>query len=523
MAVTLSRTAAQPKHNRIADHPPTTNPIGTAHPTHLWAVAGDGSWLVICQTRRDTDGDGKVHTGLGHHGDFHGDDIEPYLVLGSGAGEPIDTFVGADPSDRYLAYVQKGRLVLLDSRTRRQVNLEASSRDDPNPLGPHRAGDFDEQGRRFLYIRQTLAGERVVIRDLASGSERVLNHGGGKLWRASFAGDYVLALLRPQGKMLPQPRTTLAARRCRGPVISFSIYHTRGARPIRRLLPPGGGSPVNLEGTIAVRGDRILRRLSDQSIVWEAADGGRIPIVPADCGGKVLNTWKGGGPVLTACAGRGKLAPLVWFSNHGSRRLPLSIEAEGDASSVARTWSWHAEHSYFVDMVTGTMIKLGHETRMLASRGDKVYLHRSENEEGHRKEWTGYIDWRSGTARTLPYRFPDVPEGEVGGPWWVLRPTARSFPGPVIDMDSGRVVAGVDRAPLAISDTGWVLMPSLTIDGELVAGPPHRGPLQWYRPGKAPTAAPESVGQPLPVRRWHPPPWWPRNELGDDDMSGQRF
>lgn len=483
--------------NEIASDPPTAEPIGTAHPTHVQAVAQDGSWAVICQTRSDTNGDGVIRTGLGRHGDFFGDAIEPYLVLGSGAGEPIDSFVAADPNGRFLAYVQDGELVLLDTETQQPVRLHAEGKDDSHPLGQHRAGSFNEEGDRFLFIRPTPTGEYAVVRNLVTGDEQLIDHGEGRLWRASFLGDYVLALIHPKAQSLALPHTTLSARRCRGPISSYSTFGRGGVGPTRRLFRPEGDDPIDSEGIVTVRADGILRRLKDQSLVWENAAGKRTLIVPADCGGRLVNTWKAFGPVLAACTGHAQPPPLVWFDTDDSRPLSLAADAEQDVQSVAETWSqWSDGRSHFVEMSTGNMVSLGTETRLLVSHGDKVYLHRSES-SGFHKEWNGYIDWRTKSAHTLAYDFPKYPRGAVSGAWYVVQPPHSGGAGPIIDMDSGRVVGGVTREPLAVSDTGWVLMPApRPRDKAFVHGPPFQGPLHWYKPGDTPAATPRNIGEP---------------------------
>jgi hypothetical protein len=482
--------AAPPAPASQAAPPPTTRDVGTAHPTSVEAVAPDGRWVVLCQARRDTDRDGRVWTRLGQHGDFYGDRMEPYLVFPDGAGEPLDLFVAAAPGGRHLVFVARGRLILLDTLTNRRVDLGARggrARDDRHPLGPDPVASFDEAGTRLLYLRQTKAGPRAVLRELATGAERVIDHGGGVLWRAALVeSGWVVAWVRPGGGLAMRlPQTTLAGRRCRGPVASYSTFGVGGSGPIRRLIPLEGGPPVEARGLIGLAGRALLRRQDDGAIAWER--GGRQRLVaPAECGGAVLAFFREEGPVLVACAKLGKPAPAFWFGPT-KRALGLKVDASSYSPHQHRVWvHWQDGASYVVDLETGALHKLPNESREVVTHGDRTFLHRSEY-RGFHPEWNGFIDWRRGTVTTLPVGFPSYPRPVTGGSWLAMQP-ANYGDGLVIDMTTGAVVGGVDRDPLAVTPTGWVLMePPAT--GARLMGPPFPGPLRWYRPGPPPPSA----------------------------------
>jgi hypothetical protein len=54
--------------------------ISTAHPVIVKQIADDGSWLVACEARKDTDGDSKILS-YGFHGHTYEDDLVPYLIV----------------------------------------------------------------------------------------------------------------------------------------------------------------------------------------------------------------------------------------------------------------------------------------------------------------------------------------------------------------------------------------------------------------------------------------------------------
>jgi hypothetical protein len=488
---TAASQAAPPAAASQVAPPPTTGDVGTAHPTSVEAVAPDGRWVVLCQARRDTNGDGQIRTRLGYHGDFYGDRMEPYLIMGGGAGTALDLFVAAAPGGRHLVFVAQGRLILLDTHTRRRGDLSArggSARDDRHPLGPDPIASFDPAGERLLYLRGTRRGPRAIVRDLATGVERALDHGGGVLWRAALvAPGWAVAWVRPEaGRSMRLPITTLAGRRCRGPIASYSTFGGGLGGPVRRLVPLDGGSAVDPQGVVGIVGHSLLRRLDDASVVWERG-GRRSPVAPAACGGKVLAFHRERGPVLVACTKEGKPAPAYWF---GATRRPLGLKLEVADSSPHqhRVWvQWQGRIAYVVDVETGVVQQLPNESREVAAHGARTFFHRSEY-RGFHPEWNGFVDWRRGVVSALPVRFPDYPRPVTGGSWLAVQP-ATYGDGPVIDMSTGAVVGSVDRDPLAITSTGWVLMepPSR---GARITGPPFAGPLRWYRPGPPPPRAP---------------------------------
>src|SRR5580704_3080342 len=83
---------------------PSVGVIGTAHPVLVQELAENGSWMVICQAREDTDHDRKIEVGVGFHGNLVGDAMKPYLVFGSGSGMPIDELVARDDDSAWLAF-----------------------------------------------------------------------------------------------------------------------------------------------------------------------------------------------------------------------------------------------------------------------------------------------------------------------------------------------------------------------------------------------------------------------------------
>ncbi len=226
---------------------PTGVTVGTSHPVVVEAVARNGSWIAICQARTDTDGDGKVEIGVGMHGDVWGDTLTPFVVRHSGAGEPIDLVVGYQ-RDRWLVALRQGKLAIFDARSGSWHELAgADVRDDGVPLGPHRAASVANAGERMVYFRDD---QTLIVRELATGAEKVVTVPGAKLWRVEVEPLGLWAVVYAirkdtdgDGKLSwPTVRTSLSARGCRGPIMSYSTGGWAGDKPDELWLDLSAGA-----------------------------------------------------------------------------------------------------------------------------------------------------------------------------------------------------------------------------------------------------------------------------------------
>jgi hypothetical protein len=211
--------------------------VGTAHPIVVEAVARDGAWVVICQARTDTDGDGEVAVHVGMHGDTYGDAMRPYVVRGAGEGEAIDSLVGHTRDGRWLVALRAGKLSLLDARSGTWSDLPgADVRDDGVPIGPHRAASIARAGDRMTYFKDD---ETIVVRELSSGTENLVKVPGARVWRVEleplghWARVYAIRTDSDKDGALtwPSVRTSLSDRDCRGPIMSYSTGGWTGDKP----------------------------------------------------------------------------------------------------------------------------------------------------------------------------------------------------------------------------------------------------------------------------------------------------
>jgi hypothetical protein len=280
--------------------------IGTANPLLFQTAAPDASWVGICQARHDTNHDGSISVTLGYHGDAMGDEMQPYLVVGSGAGLPVDDFLGHDPTGRYVAVRQGACLDVIDTKERTATRLpDADLRDADRSFGPPRAVSFDADGTRMLYIKGGVPRPEIVVRDLARGTETPLDPGPGNLWRATLDPEATWVTTETvAGSHWPFVATSLAPRLCRGEAASYSSFgpERASAAPVRRVIPATGGAAQEVPGLIQPFGRDLLVREPDGALSVVAADGKRLrTLVPADCHAGVAHVDGKRGVVLVGC------------------------------------------------------------------------------------------------------------------------------------------------------------------------------------------------------------------------------
>jgi hypothetical protein len=479
--------------------PPPEGPFGTAHPFIFQAAAPDGRWVVACQAREDTNGDGAVEVAYGYHGDTFGDALEPYLFLEPGEGQRLEDYVGADPRGRYVAVVREGALRLVDSHTRSELELtrlrpsgRAPGEDDawvPMPLA-----DFTPEGRHVLFLREEQGQVVAVVRELASGQERRLETGPGELRRAAFdpTGEWVLLQLLEEDTdrdgvlTWPQARTTLAPPRCRGPVAVSSFYGYSGDRPTRRLLRVEGGPAVEAEEVLQPVGPWLLRRGPAGELFVTRADGTqRAEWVPAACGATVLHVDTERQQLLVSCAsGTGGLLPLALHGASVHQPLDVSVRAQQDRFFGEPRRLVHLNGAHFgtppsaqetqglVDLERRKALPLPPGTQSVVwTRGPYALLEQEVREGDQKRTHLGVYDVTTGQHTAL---------GPAGDYSFLVAGDLVLYRGVLVDMDTGRKVSALDGAPHALDTHGRVLRPRA--GKALQAGPRGavpQGPVSW--------------------------------------------
>lgn len=348
-----------------ADAPPAPDgAIGTPHPLALQAMAHDGSWLVICQARSDTDGKPGIEVHLGMHGMTGGDRLDPYLVLGSGAGLPIDSFASGALDGRWVAVIRNGALALIDAQRRTELVLPgADVRDDGYPFGHARAASLAANGTRLAYLRRDHERDQIVIRDLPSGDERVVPV-AGLVWRVDvddagrWAQVYVIrADTDHDGKLAwPAMATSMSARGCRGPIMSYSTGGLRGDKPTELWLDLASGTIVEDPTIVRAVGDQLLRVAADDTVRL-----GSDVIAGAACHAELRYVSASPPRVLATCGARAEPDPQTTAKapvrvlgaglDVATTELAERYPARDREPELLHGRFWCSEHCY--DLATG--------------------------------------------------------------------------------------------------------------------------------------------------------------------------
>jgi hypothetical protein len=321
--VTTGNTTTKPSG------PVESGPIGTDGAIVIEASDPVGRWVVACQARTDTNGDGKVEVNIGLHGDTFGDAMTPYLIVGTGAGEAIDAFVDQSSDGAWIAAVVKDQLVLVDARTGARTPIaDADVRDDAYPTLAPRVAAF-AGASRLVFMRHRANGDAVVSRDLVTGRETELAVPGA-LWRVEpdAAGTWVrvVTIRRDTDNSgtleWPSQHTSLSDRGCRGPITSYGTYGASGDEPDLLWLGFDGTGLVDDATVVTVAGDALVRVTADKAL----SIGDRT-VLAAGCDPVVLASMSDPPAVVAGCAGTKAKAKLAVVGIDGTKR-DLGVEAE---------------------------------------------------------------------------------------------------------------------------------------------------------------------------------------------------
>lgn len=459
--------------------------VGTAHPYTFRAADPGGRWVVLCQARSDTDGDGSIAVKSGYHGELWGDRMQMYLVRGRGEGVPIDDLVGTSPSGRWLAIETRGSLELLDITKSKRRLLETG--DSTSRI----AARFSSDGRRLVYSRGTDAGTRLVSRDLRTQREKVLDPGPGLLWDFELptGSPYVVAYTVTKdtdgdGRVaLPRVITTRAKNAC-GVARSSSTMGLSGDEPEAHIVPLSGARWSQVGGFAIAFGKHWLSEVGG-ALVLHRKEGGSAELVP---NGACPDPWLiHGDPekerLLLACK---KPRDYAWeiraYDPEGMRVVVAdahggSVDEEPINRSRVAQYIRREMGGGWIDLVT---MKAFPNDEVVWRDGNRLLVRRDGSIQ--------VVDADTGRASKVVDARSIYGVDEQAGDLVFSRPW-------IIDLRRARLIGRVDGAIHALASDGSVLLgPNAGCRSEREPGPEPpplpRGPLHWTRP--APPTAPTS-------------------------------
>lgn len=464
------KDAASPVAALAPTPPLVTRLLGDAAPIGSVQSGASGRWVAYCMAPRDTDGDGRLRVPIGMHGELGGDAVELRMQVGEGPSEPVEALLGADPSGRWVVVRRSSLAQLIDAERGARTLLTADS---------SRFVDFD--AGRMLYATP---GERpaVVVRTLATGEERRLDPGPGKLLSATLEGDFVALSTIPKDTnrdgalAVSRGWTNLAKGPCRGPAASASFFGGGGSGDATqlRLVRLTGGDPREVADLVALMGGSLVRRATNGALLLERDDGSTAELSSAACQGRVVATHRASSSVLVACRVSDEDARLELHRDGEHIDLGATVhlfdsdparDVDGPLHSVPASGG----REVVVDLERArvrelTFARITHSDDIVLLRGRRILL---------RREASLYLtDFDDPAEHRLPGEIEKYPSRFAEGRVAFVQPL-------VVDVDAGVVLGSTGRAPVY----------GVIASGNVLAAPPppnayvlsdlRDGPLAW--------------------------------------------
>jgi len=437
--------------------------IGTAHPVRVVAGATNGRWLVACQARADTNGKDGIKVSVGTDS-LEGDAMVPYVFRGGGAGEQIEALLATSPDERWLAVLRDDQLLVIDDANGTETVIrDADLRRDR--IGVGHLASFTDDSQRLVYFHRVHDTRRVVIRELAQGSERELEFPRVTMLQVEPEPKSRWAhvwFLRDQ--IDPDPRADgPAARR------SEARLETCDGHESNRF--EGGPDDDGVHGAWLQLDSGVLRE--DASVVThidgldvtKAADRairlGAEVIVPATCDAEVLAVAAAPPRILARCTAKQANPPVEMFGPGVHAVLGPGRLMREAVRPVRRL-----DMPYVCTDAAGCFAL--RDGKPIPVRG---YVHAETTAKLVTEERNAYflVDIATGVAEPL---------GVTGHGWGARSSNLMAFGTAIVDLEDGRVLGDVASRPIAVDVTGRALLSSGRPAGDELAS----GPLWWTAP-----------------------------------------
>ncbi len=374
---------------------------GTADPYEIVAMPPDARWAVICQARGDTNGDGKIAISFTMHGDQEGDAMTAYLVDPAGHESVIDNVLGHSTDGRWLAIVEAGAPVLIETTTWRRTPLDGSLPQFHITTG-HASWDFSPDSRYLLFSRHGAP----IVRELATGIERTI---APAAWRTDWSADGSWVELRilhgdtdHDGYVHgpdDEPSEGVPGNNCGykhswGDVLTDidpDVYANDAAK--LQAVSDSAQREDDLARVLwRVRDGRLVNGvmgISDSVIVGKRADGqlevGELgkpaKAIPVGC--EIQSSWAPANSLVLRCALPGDLYSVRWWRGdaelelyHGAYETVLIGENNAHVEIAAKATS------IIVDSTDGHVISRREHTYISWQDRDRLLVHRDSEYGG---------------------------------------------------------------------------------------------------------------------------------------------
>jgi len=479
-AGSLATPAAPTEHATAKlDPPPVSLPAVAAAgetPLTFEVAAPDGNWLVTCQARADSDGDGEIRVNVGAQGELEGDTLARYLSFASGAEEPIDDLLASSPDGRWLVLEKEEKSELVDTASGTRVDLTAlgaDTRREPQRRQSHRSLAFD--GDSLFYLRSVGKFAELIERRLSSTAERTLYRSSEPVFELSLDAAGKAVVLKVAGIDAngngrvdwPYP-IERGKRPCQGPVAQYRAPRLNADPLAVVVVDRASGEARRVDELAAVFGSELVLRGTDGTLFSERGKQRRL-IADSACAGRILWLDPGRDQLLVGCTMPKKTGRLAVELVARGRHTPLEI----DVAALGFDEIAHPSERLAALYPGADTVLFDAEKRLLhrLKSGDAVLATSGTHALVRRARSLLLFDAEVGTEALLPGKLD--PLGDV------LKSGSLVFASPlVVDVVTGRVLGSISGRPLSLTSSGAALVPKEPACAESLA----RGPLTWQTP-----------------------------------------
>jgi hypothetical protein len=448
------------------------------------AADPEARWLAYCSAESDTDGNGKLAVDFAASGALGGDLFSAKLALSDQTPIPIEAYIDADPSGRFVLAQTDGHVVLFDSVTASRsdmTELGADCRLDVDERPGHRAFAFAPDGARLAYLRRRDGKLDVALRELATGAETAFDPGVSEIFRITFDATGTRLVLEAvaldtnkNGRLdWPFPLAKTPRPACTGPLRRLAARYRTGDATVPIVLTLADRSTRQVPDLVTLLDEGPVIRRASGELALEPLASKPAVLATSQCGGRVLFADATKNLLLVGCPGTkapGR-AEVQLVGPGYAKRLGVAVQpTELDAHAVAG--------QRLVPIYPGgdtMLLDLVQREPHLLKPGDLVIHTDATHALVRRRDRLFVYDVETRVEQQLDVTLGALPYVLTQGPFAVVTPA-------VVDLGAGKLAGLTRERPLALSRNGRLLVAA---GGAPSAERLARGPLIWKDPEPA--------------------------------------